>query len=416
MEYIFKQKIDRYQIDELQKRLPFLSEYQIDYIINYREGVAYSMTICPDSEIKIEELSQMLDYLMKDIYKIKNIPSKVVWEKEYFPSKSNLQEVLNSSYVYKNSVGQVTLSGDLLDLFNRFNELFAIISQRSFNSKAYEFPVLLPTRILEKTGYFEHNPYQWMKIDRLKKEIKNYQMYSKQMLYSTNNSASMCDSGYSLPPTMCYYVYDMLQNSSIDNSSYTTSGRAFRYEGDCDKPFERLVDFTIRETVFVGTRRFVEASVEKYMNYTIKLMDILGVCGRCETANDIFFMTDRTAERLNIQKMLGSKYELLLYVPDEKLVAVASFNKHGNFIGKRFNIHTNEIKNPIAYSACVGIGLERLVFSCVAQIGLEHIKQLVEDLKDPVFIIDQIEKCTGDHSVPSTNVVNSAWGADNFWT
>lgn len=392
MEYFFKRKIEEYQIGELQKRLPFLCEDKIDYRINYQDDLAYSMTIFSVSETRIDEFSQMLDYLLEDIYKIKNIPSKIAWEKEYSPSKSNLQEILDSGYVYKNSIGQVTLSGELLKLFNRFNELFATISQQLFDCEAYEFPVLLSTKTLETTGYFEHNPYQWMKINRLKKGMENYQIYSQYASRRTSDSPEMCDSGYSLPPTMCYYVYDMLKNSSISNSSYTTCGRSFRYEGDCDKPFERLVDFTIRETVFVGTRKFVESSVEKYMSYTTKVMDILGICGKCETANDIFFMTDRTAERLNIQKMLGSKYELLLYIPDKKMIAVASFNKHGNFIGKRFDIHTNEISNPVAYSACVGIGLERLVYSCVSQIGLDNIKQFNEKLKNSSFIIEQLKK------------------------
>lgn len=392
MEYFFKRKIEEYQIGELQKRLPFLCEDKIDYRINYQDDLAYSITIFSVLETRIDELSKMLDYLLEDIYKIKNIPSKIAWEKEYYPSKSNLQEIFDSGYVYKNSIGQVTLSGELLKLFNRFNELFATISEQLFDCEAYEFPVLLSTKTLETTGYFEHNPYQWMKINRLKKGMENYQIYSRYASHQTSDSPEMCDSGYSLPPTMCYYVYDMLKNSSISNSSYTTCGRSFRYEGDCDKPFERLVDFTIRETVFVGTRKFVESSVEKYMSYTTKVMDILGICGKCETANDIFFMTDRTAERLNIQKMLGSKYELLLYIPDEKMIAVASFNKHGNFIGKRFDIHTKEISNPVAYSACVGIGLERLVYSCVSQIGIDNIKQFNEKLKNSSFIIEQLKK------------------------
>lgn len=391
MEYLFKKKLEKYQIEELQKRLPFLSEEDVKYQINYMDDFAYSMTISSVSDIKREELSQMLDYLLDDVCKIKNIPSKVFWEKEYFQNKSNLQEILDSDYVYKNSIGQVTLSGKILKLFNCFNNLFASISQQLFDSEAYEFPVLIPTKTLETTGYFEHNPYQWMNINRLKKGKKNYRTYSRDMSSPISDFSEMCDSGYSLPPTMCYYVYDMLKNRSIDNSSYTTCGRSFRYEGDCDEPFERLVDFTIRETVFVGTRKFVEYSIEKYMDYTTKVMDILGICGKCETANDIFFMTDRTAERLNIQKMLGSKYELLLYIPDAKMIAAASFNKHGNYIGKRFNIRTNEIYNPIAYSACVGIGLERLVYSCISQIGLEHIQQLNEELENSEFIIEQLK-------------------------
>lgn len=391
MEYYFKRKMQKYQIEEFQRRIPFLLEDKFSYSINYSDELAYSITITCIEEGKKDELFYMMDRLVDDIYKLKNIPSKIFWEREYLESKSDLHEILNSRYVYKNSIGQITLSGELLELFNCFNKVFEMISKKIFSCVEYGFPVLLPTETLKRTGYFEHNPYQWMKVNRMRKGIKNYDIYSQkecQNQYSTE----MCDSGYSLPPTMCYYVYDMIKNSSVCNSSYTTCGRSFRYEGDCDRPFERLVDFTIRETVFVGTRKFVENSVEKYMCYTTKLMDLLGICGKCETANDIFFMTDCTAERLNIQKMLGSKYELLLYIPDGKMLAVASFNKHGNFIGKKFNISINESTDSIAFSSCVGVGLERLVYSCVSQIGLEGIKRLNKKLTNTAEIIENLEK------------------------
>ncbi len=100
MEYFFKRKIEEYQIGELQKRLPFLCEDKIDYRINYQDDLAYSITIFSVLETRIDELSKMLDYLLEDIYKIENIPSKIAWEKEYYPSKSNLQEIFDSGYVY----------------------------------------------------------------------------------------------------------------------------------------------------------------------------------------------------------------------------------------------------------------------------------------------------------------------------
>ena len=392
MEILFKQRLASYQIEELEKRIPFLSENKLIYSINYQNDMAYSMTISSDVDIDFEELSELVGSLLEDIYKIKDIPSRIVWETTKSPIKCSDQQIMDSDLVYKNANGQITLTGDLLCLFLSLDELFSSISQQLFHCKAYRFPVLLPTRTLEATGYFEHNPHQWMNVHRLKRGSQNYHQSLKGNMPKDHSCPEMTDTEFSLPPTMCYYVYDMLKYKSIENSSYTTSGRSFRYGGNLILPFERLIDFTIRETVFVGTKEYVESSVDQYMHCTTGVMDILGLAGRCETANDMFFMTDRTAQRLNIQKMLGTKYELLLNIPDDKVVAVASFNKHGNFIGKRFNIQTGGFPGNTAYSSCVGIGLERLVYACVTQTGLNNICQLIDRVKDTTSIIQQLQE------------------------
>lgn len=392
MEFLFKKELSSYQIAELKKRIPFLSENKLMYSINYQNDMAYGMTISSDGDIDFEELSEIIGSLLEDIYKIKDIPSRIVWETARSPLKCSVQQIMDSDLVYKNADGQITLTGDMLCLFLSLDALFSSISQQLFHCEAYRFPVLLPTRTLEATGYFEHNPHQWMNVHRLKLGTQNYHQYLEGYMSENHNCPEMTDTGFSLPPTMCYYVYDMLKYKSIDNSSYTASGRSFRYEGNHILPFERLIDFTIRETVFVGTKEYVETSVDQYMNCMIGVMDILGLTGRCETANDMFFMTDRTAQRLNIQKMLGTKHELLLHIPDDKVVAVASFNKHGNFIGKRFNIWTSGSPRDTAYSSCVGIGLERLVYACVTQTGLNNICQLIDRVRNTTSIIQKLRE------------------------
>lgn len=391
MEILFKQHLAGYQIAELEKRIPFLSENRLTYSINYNNDMAYGMNISADGDVDLDELSEIVGTLLEDIYKIKDIPSRIVWETARAPLKCSLQQIMDSDMVYKNANGQITLTGDMLRLFFTLDELFNSISQQMFQCKAYRFPVLLPTRTLEATGYFEHNPHQWMNVHRLRRGTHNYHQYSEGKKPEDHGCPDMTDTEFSLPPTMCYYVYDMLKSKTIDNLSYTASGRSFRFEGNHILPFERLIDFTIRETVFVGTKEYVEASVDQYMHCITRVMDILRLSGRCETSNDMFFMTDHTAQRLNIQKMLGTKYELLLHIPDDKVVAAASFNKHGNYIGKKFNIRTGGFPGVTAYSSCIGIGLERLVYACVTQTGLDNICQLIDRIKDTASIIQQLQ-------------------------
>ena len=56
MEYLFKKKLEKYQIEELQKRLPFLSEEDVKSQINYMDDFAYSISISSVSDINREEL------------------------------------------------------------------------------------------------------------------------------------------------------------------------------------------------------------------------------------------------------------------------------------------------------------------------------------------------------------------------
>lgn len=381
MEYLFKNTLKDYQIRELEKRIPLISETVFRYKIHYINDSAYKISLIAESDFSDIEITQMLDYLLDDIYKLKDIPSKLKWERKRNFVLSGDTGILNNGCAYENSPGQVTLSGDLLKLFNAFNELFRQISLYMFNSKEFQFPVLLPTEVLKKAGYFEHTPYQWLTVSRIKRGLFNYKQFACS-LEDQEITAEMCDSGYSMPPTMCYYVYDMLKNHNVNNSSFTTCGRSFRYEGCCVEPFVRLIDFTIRETVFIGNQEYVESSIDQYMAMTTKIMDILNLCGKCVSANDMFFMTDNTAARLNVQKMLGTKYELLLDTPNNDMIAVASFNKHMNYIGKRFNIHIEDEKNAIVFSSCVGVGLERMLYACVNQLGNKSIEQIIEVLSD----------------------------------
>lgn len=49
---------------------------------------------------------------------------------------------------------------------------------------------------------------------------------------------------YSLPPTMCYYIYDMFSDSVIDhNQAITTLGKSFRFENKYADEYGRLWDF-----------------------------------------------------------------------------------------------------------------------------------------------------------------------------
>jgi hypothetical protein len=173
-----------------------------------------------------------------------------------------------------------------------------------------------------------------------------------------------------LPPTMCFHTYHQLADQALPAPSFTITsrGKSFRFESRYRRSLERLWDFTIREIVFLGPRSHVLACRQRLMERTWELMETLGLGGRCEVANDPFFVDGSTAERIWSQHLLELKYELRLPLDHDRDVAVCSFNFHDRFFGESFGI---KAEDGYAHTACAGFGLERFAYAFLCRHGLD---------------------------------------------
>lgn len=370
-------------IDVFEKKIYYISEKIISYRRIYDSnsviGVELIMQgIYDEAEIR----KRVSDIINNEIIGLKNIKLNKIWDDDDI-SSANSAQVLNDclakQLVVLPSEGQVILKEPLVSLFEFFDSVFKAISIEVFACENYRFPTLLKTSTLKKAGYFESFPNLLMFVTRLKNEIQNYNDFKNKFNVNIDDQEITqkllnycCNTAYGLPPTMCYYVYEMLSGATVHNKAFTARGKSFRYENKYYKPFERLWDFTIRETVFVGDADFVVEKVENYRSYAIKLMKLLGLKGLCETANDPFFLVNDTSKKVNIQKMMGSKYELRLRINPENTMAVGSFNIHGQFISKRFHVFADTKKKKYCNTGCIGIGLERILFGFLAQYGCDE--------------------------------------------
>jgi hypothetical protein len=167
-----------------------------------------------------------------------------------------------------------------------------------------------------------------------------------------------------LPPTMCFHTYHQLADRPLPAPSLTVTsrGKSFRFESRYRRSLERLWDFTIREVVFLGSRSHVLGCRRRLMELVWELMDDLGLGGRCEVANDPFFVD---AEGAWSQRLMELKYELRLPLDPGRDVAVGSFNFHDCFFGESFGIGTD------VHTACAGFGLERLAYAFLCRHGLD---------------------------------------------
>lgn len=387
--YMFEKPIAMHQASELNKKIWYLSETLCDYQLQYDEEKCVGISV----EIEESAYDSFKDYLCNilesDIYELKNVSTKELWRRQL---KKDISEdrtmhlLLHNDLVHIHGEGQISLKFPLTELFEFFDAILKTLSIQIFSAEQYIFPTLIKSSVLGDAGYFESFPNLWNFVSRLHNDYSTFHDFKAESrnMNPDNIRKMSVVTGYSLPPTMCYYVYDMLRETIISDRTVTTRGKSFRYENKYCKNMSRLLDFTIRETVFLGSKEYVNQSLEKYRLIAIFIMDFLGLAGECVYANDPFYLADNAAKRINVQKMKHSKIELRLNVSNDETIAIASFNRHNQYIAQRFHLYIDEAHNLI-HTSCIGFGLERMIFAFLCQYG-------INDNEWPVVVKDNYKK------------------------
>jgi hypothetical protein len=369
--------------DDVYRRIYYVSEDIRDFTIHMDDsgivGIDLTLTLHANEREILTQLASVID---TEVRGLKDVETKRVWDYDdpsVGKSRQVLDALLESGHIYIHGEGQVSLKEPYCDLLGLLDELFEGLSRQVFKAEAYTFPTLLRTDVLRTAGYFDSFPNLLMFVTRLRTAVENFSRFKAELFKldefertSTSLLQFLSDTDYALPPTMCYYVYDMYSGKDqIDNVVITAKGKSFRYESKYQKPLQRLWDFTIRETVFMGDVDFVRQGVQNYRIATTWLMELLEIRGYCETASDPFFLTDNAPNRVNTQKMLGSKFELRLRLNPEETIAAASFNLHSQYIARRFRLYKDKSCDEYIYTGCIGVGVERLLFTFLCQHGLD---------------------------------------------
>jgi hypothetical protein len=127
----------------------------------------------------------------------------------------------------------------------------------------------------------------------------------------------------------------------------------------------------MREIVFLGD----EQGAQDFQHFSLELFQKILECfdlhGRIARANDSFFISNYS--RLRLMQLLGSeKFEAQVLLPETNAeIATGSFNHHRQFFSRRFGFSCS---GAPAVTACVGFGLERLVYALFCRHGIESTK------------------------------------------
>jgi hypothetical protein len=201
---------------------------------------------------------------------------------------------------------------------------------------------------------------------------------STHFFVSDENSINSCEKNYEhtlipspnlciLQTAPCFKIYQALSNQRlIKNQIYSIRGTCFRNEGNAVHFLERLLSFTMREFVFVGSPDFVLHARDASLQATIEWLRTLEMSAFCQEANDPFFIRKNNCTDLIIPPNIKQEVRALLPYKNDSL-AIASFDTHGNFFTKHLAFSVN---GEETWTGCIGLGLERAVWAFLQQKGL----------------------------------------------
>jgi len=261
-------------------------------------------------------------------------------------------------FLFKNNLavqvgnGLFVLKGFLVEILDKIESSVCRIA-KELGAEPVTVPCLLTWENAQKSHYLDSFANQAMMIKYFQKDKKLTRAFHGL-----------------ISPTVCYHCFSSFKNGLIDhNQALTAIARCTRREVGNLNDLSRLVNFTMREVIFYGTKEYCADSLKKTLDRTVKMLNQeFDLTYKLVTANDPFFGKSATIKK-QAQLILESKYELQTLLPfSNETISIGSFNNHGRVFYDRFNIKS---KNPeLGFSGCVGWGYERILYAILAQKGV----------------------------------------------
>lgn len=364
--------------EEFAKRVFFVSPDIHDFrlVEDGGEVIAVAVTTATDQP-PVDLADKLKCVLHNDVLPQLAMRPKVIWRSTTWraPSGDTFDRLVDNGIAYPVGEGQVALGQPMLDLMDALDRIIRRVVIDEFGGTEFRYPTLIPIDALRRCDYFASFPQYAMFAVRLRADVDNYRDFVAATADGADIGAEVLrrsDGVDCLPPTMCYHTFHQFAGRALPAglATVTARGKSFRHESRYHRTLARLWDFTIRETVFFGSRDEVLAARERLMNRALEIVDTMALSGRCEVAGDPFFANTDSGARVSSQRLLELKYELQLDIAADDRIAVGSFNFHERFFGDSFDI-TLAGTDTTPYSACVGFGLERLAFAVVCQHGVD---------------------------------------------
>jgi seryl-tRNA synthetase len=246
----------------------------------------------------------------------------------------------------------------------------------AFGAKEETYPAVIHLTSLDKTNHFTSFPEHIHFLAHLRDDLDVIESFADAIREAggwkpdvpLDLNRNMPKPRFAMNPSACYHCYEGLQGETLEGDGIvvTAVAKCHRYESKNHADFGRLLDFSMREIIFVGKPEFVRDNRLKAVELLKRLAVEWELDCTIENANDPFFTNDFQV-KASFQRSQEMKYEMRLTIPYlGKSIACSSVNFHSTAFGSAFGIKTG--KRP-ATTGCVGFGLERWALALFAQFG-----------------------------------------------
>ncbi len=270
--------------------------------------------------------------------------------------KSQYELLIEKGWIIPLKDGQCIISDKFHEVMRLFDAVFLIWAEKD-GAREYVYPDFYSVSDLDKCSYV--------------KQFHDHCMFAGSMNHNLCDVTRIKVPEYINNPAICMHCYIQYRNTVITEENpivITAKGRCKRNEKYGFESLERLLDFTMREIVFIGKKEFVLLKRQEYIERAGELCRVLGLEGRISLSNDPFFKKEDTI-KAEFQRKFKLKYELKLNNYDNgHSVAVGSFNYHNYNFTKSYNIKM--ANGNLAHTACVAFGLERIAYIYITQVGI----------------------------------------------
>ena len=332
-----------------------------------------------DSKIVIDLADEVPEnefkkFIKNLIYISSSIGKKVLYENDIdvICSEDPMPQLLESNEVKRISKGLFMFQGNFLKIFHKINDYLKNLAVEKYGAVEQEYPTIWPVKLFRKVNYFKEFPQHVMLATTVKENFNDLKEFSEKYKNTSDYekiklSDNLDDCTYGLEPSVCNTCYYALSGTKTHhNTIYTTFNKVFRNESSKTDSLDRLMNFSVRDIMFVGDEQFVLNTRQRLIDDLKDLLKYFHIDSKIESANDPFFSSE--ISRKLFQYSFGLKYELLANVPHSNTqIAIGSINLHLDTFGEAFGIQLHNGKQ--AFSGCIGIGFERIVYALYCQYG-----------------------------------------------
>ena len=360
-------------VNSIKYWIPFISSDIIDIKTgeDYLD-VYFNNDSAPELTLKIEGVIKEI----KSSYQEEK--ANVIFESEgIHENKCNIyEELLERGWVVQYDNGLIGYGNEFLSLYNYFNNMLLEWGSNQ-NAQQFVYPDLIDIDTLNKCNYLSQFPTQVLFASHLQHNMDKIRSFSKII---SDRKDCLSDQYLESPEyvnktAVCIHVYKQFENKTLNISEpiiINSLGKCKRYESLNHNSMERLLDFSMREFVFIGSEDFVLNKRDEFIELAKSFVIQAGLKANIKTSNDPFFLNQYGGKAV-LQKKFKLKYELNFYLPYAgKELAVGSFNFHGSYFSDAFNIKSLDKTNIC--TGCVAFGMERFAYGFLSQVGFEGIK------------------------------------------